>query len=311
MDLLELLTSCIEQERTAIAPILVDSAERGRLEQLQKMGALVATQARAIICPRCEAHSVRIMTTSSAFCVECGPVSLSPKDVQRLMPDGDWLRRRMAQALDLAGEPAWMIVPGRVWRIGDVGRSGQRHRVLFGQQLTDIMVQRVLLAVWPTHVGEIRTVMVTTSLTDRVFLPGIAVRLIPLAAAFRVRGGGLAADEAVWAGVLTALPTTAGQVRVGPFAQDYRDVLLPGESSTIALTPAQSALLRVLWEHKGVPLHREALIARANLDLDKPVQAFPRPKYPDANRAYRALVRSNRQGQYWFSHPAPTSEVEG
>ena len=311
MDLLELLTSCIEQERTAIAPVLVDAAERERLDQLQKMGALVSTQARAIICPRCEAHSVRIMTAGSAFCVDCGPVSLSPKDVQRLMPDGDWLRRRMAQALDLAGEPAWMMVPGRVWRIGDVGRAGQRHRVLYGQQLTDTMIQRVLLAVWPTHVGEIRTVMVTTSPTDRVFLPGIAVRLVPLAAAFRVRGSGLVADEAVWAGVLAALPGTGSQIRIGPFARDFRDVLLPGESMTIALTPAQSALLRVLWEHRGVPLHREVLIARANLDLDKPVQAFPRPKYPDANRAYRALVRSNRQGQYWFSHPAPTSEVEG
>ena len=311
MDLLELLTSCIEQERTAIAPVLVDAAERERLDQLQKMGALVSTQARAIICPRCEAHSVRIMTAGSAFCVDCGPVSLSPKDVQRLMPDGDWLRRRMAQALDLAGEPAWMMVPGRVWRIGDVGRAGQRHRVLYGQQLTDTMIQRVLLAVWPTHVGEIRTVMVTTSPTDRVFLPGIAVRLVPLAAAFRVRGSGLVADEAVWAGVLAALPGTGSQIRIGPFARDFRDVLLPGESMTIALTPAQSALLRVLWEHRGVPLHREVLIARANLDLDKPVQAFPRPKYPDANRAYRALVRSNRQGQYWLLRVDSLSELTG
>lgn len=206
----------------------------------------------------------------------------------------------MAQALDLAGEPAWGIVPGRVWRIGDVGRSGQRHRVLFGQQLTDTMVQRVLLAVWPTHIGEIRTVMVTTSPTDRVFLPGIAVRLVPLSAAFRVRGGGLVADEAVWAGVLAALPAPAGEGRVGPFAKDYRDVLLPGETLAIALTPAQSALLRVLWEHRGVPLHREMLIARANLDLDKPVEAFPKNKYPEANRVYHALVCSDRQGRYWM-----------
>ena len=99
------------------------AAERERLDQLQKMGALVSTQARAIICPRCEAHSVRIMAAGSAFCVDSGPVSLSPRDVQRLMPDGDWLRRRMAQALDLAGEQAWMMVPGRLWQIGDIGRA--------------------------------------------------------------------------------------------------------------------------------------------------------------------------------------------
>lgn len=308
MDSLVLLASCLEQGRTAIAPTLVDAGQRRRLEQLQQIGALVQARARAVICPRCEAHSVRVIAPGSALCAECGQVALALEDMQRLTPDGDWLRRRMAQALDLAGETAWPMVPGHVWRIGDVGRAGARHRVLFGQQLADVMVQRALLAVWSTHVGEISTIMITTTLIDRVFLPGVRVQLVPLAAAFRVRGSGLVVDEAVWAGVQAVVPTTANRTRVGPFAQDYRNVLLPDESVPIALTPAQSALLRVLWEHRGVPLHRETLIAQANLDLDKPVQAFPRPKYPDANRAYRALVRSNRQGQYWLSHPAPTSE---
>lgn len=313
MDVLELLASCVEQERTAIASALAEPSERVRLEQLRQMGALVVVETRAIICSRCEAHSVRIMSAGSGFCIDCGPVSLSPKDVRRLTPDGHWLRRRIAQALGLAGEPVVMVVPGRVWRIGDVSHSGARHRVLFGQKLTDTMVQQALLAKWSTYVGEIRAVMVTTSSTDRVFLPGIDVRLVPLGAAFRVRSGGLVADEAVWAGVLAVLPATAGLVRVGPFSPDYRDVLLPGESVPIPLTPAQSALLRVLWEQRGMPIHREALIAKANLDLDKPVQAFPRPKYPEANRAYRVLVRSDRQGQYWWATGAldATSDTRG
>lgn len=63
-------------------------------------------------------------------------------------------------------------------------------------------------------------------------------------------------------------------------------------------------LTRVLWEQKGAPMHREILIAHAKLDLGKPVEAFPRPKCTDANRAYRILVRSNRQGQYWWAHEA-------
>jgi hypothetical protein len=80
--------------------------------------------------------------------------------------------------------------------------------------------------------------------------------------------------------------------------------MLPGEAEPILLTRSQASLLRVLWEQSGVPIHREALIARSKLDLDKPVQAFPRPKYPDANRAYHILVRSNRQGYYWWAHEA-------
>jgi hypothetical protein len=298
MDSLELLASCIEQGRTTIAPALADASERKRLEQLQALGALVPARAQAIICPRCEARSVRVITAGSAFCIECGQVALALKDMQRLSPDGDWLRRRIAQALSLAGEPAWMMVPGRVWRIGDIGTATQRRRVLFGQQLGDMMVQKVLLAAWPTHVGETQAVIVTTSPTNRVFLPGVPAAIVPLAAAFRLRGGGLVADEAVWASVRAPAGLNAPQRRHGPFSDDFSEVTLPGEAMPISLTPAQAAILRVLWELEGTNIDRETLIRRAGLELEKPVDAFPRNKYPGANRAYRVLVSSDRRGRY-------------
>ncbi len=301
MDSLELLASCIEQGRTTIAPALADASERKRLEQLQALGALVPARAQAIICPRCEARSVRVITAGSAFCIECGQVALALKDMQRLSPDGDWLRRRIAQALGLAGEPAWMMVPGRVWRIGDIGTATQRRRVLFGQQLGDMMVQKVLLATWPTHVGETPAVIVTTSATDRVFLPGVPAAVVPLAAAFRLRGGGLVADEAVWASVRAPAGLSAPQRRHGPLSHDFREVTLPGEDTPIALTPAQAAVMRVLWELEGVSIDRETLMRRAGVTLDKPVDAFARNKYPEANRAYRVLISSDRSGNYSFS----------
>ena len=99
MDCLALLASCIEEEGSAIAPALADPAERRQFERLQQIGALVPARARAIICPRCEAHSVRVITIGSALCVGCGQVALAAQDLQRLLPDGDWLRRRIAQAL--------------------------------------------------------------------------------------------------------------------------------------------------------------------------------------------------------------------
>ncbi len=300
MDSLELLASCIEQGRTTIAPALADASERKRLEQLQALGALVPARAQAIICPRCEARSVRVITAGSAFCIECGQVALALKDTQRLSPDGDWLRRRIAQTLGLAGEPAWMMVPGRVWRIGDIGTAAHRRRILFGQQLGDMMVQKVLLATWPTHVGETQAVIVTTSPTDRVFLPGVPAAVVPLTAAFRLRGGGLVADEAVWAGVQAQSRRVMAQSRNGPFAHDFGDVLLLGENELILLTRTQSAILRVLWELGGTSIGREMLIRRADVTLSKPIDAFPRNKYPEANRAYHALVRSERHGQYWL-----------
>ena len=122
--------------------------------------------------------------------------------------DGDWLRRRIAQALGLAEGPAWALVPGRVWRLGDVGRAGRRRRVLFGKRLGEVAVQRALLSLWSTHIGDIPTILVTTTAPERVYLPGVEVQLVPLPAAFRVRGDGLVADDAVWAGLQSAWLST-------------------------------------------------------------------------------------------------------
>lgn len=298
MDSLLWLASCLEQGRTAIAPTLADAGQRGRIERLKHIGALAETRARAVICPWCEAHGVEVIAVDKAVCEDCGPIPLTVEHFRRLTPDGDWLRRRVAQALGLVEESAWPLVPGRVWRLGDVGRAGRRHRVLFGQRLGEVAVQRALLALWPTHIGDIPTILVTTTALERVFLPGVQVRSVPLAAAFRVRGDGLVADDAVWASVQSRAPSIAGLSRHGPFAEDYSDLLLPGESVSIPLTGVQAAILRVLWELKGVAIYREKLMQKAGVALDKPVDAFPRNKYREANRAYRALVSSDRRGMY-------------
>lgn len=296
MDLLELLATCIEQGRTAIAPTLVSPIERERLDQLRQLGAMTLAPADVIFCPHCEIRTVRILAVGSGFCIDCGLVSLTARDTLRLAPDGDWLRRRIAQALGLAGEPAWVIVPGRVWKIGDIRTAAQRRRILFGQQIGDMMVLRVLLAAWPTHVGETPAVIVTTSPPDRVFLPGVPATLVPLPAAFRLRGGGLVADEAVWAGFGAPAGLGATLRRHGPFSHDFREVTLPGEETPIPLTPAQASIMRVLWELEGASIDRKTSMRRVGVELEKPVDAFARNKYPEANRAYRALVLLDRRG---------------
>ena len=301
MDALVFLVSCLEQGRTAIAPVLVNSTQRRHLERLHAMNALVQVRAKAVICPRCEAHSVRVIAEGRALCVDCGEVALVEEDMRRLTPDGDWLRRRAMQALGIAPASPLPVVPDRIWRLGDVGRAGARRRILYGERLSHAEAQRALHAAWPTHVGKISTILLSTTPAEHIFLPGLPVVVVPLTSAFRIRGTGLVADGPVWEGVLGVTSQPVADRRQGPFSHDFGSVLLPGESLPIALTPAQSALLRVLWEQQGAPMHRDTVIARARLDLDKPVQAFPRPKYPEANRAYRHLVRSNRQGEYWWA----------
>jgi hypothetical protein len=310
MDALEFLVSCLEQGRTAIAPALVDSTQRRHLERLHAMNALVQVRAKAVICPRCEAHSVRVIAAGLALCVDCGEVALVEEDMRRLTPDGDWLRRRAMQALGIAPASPLPVVPDRIWRLGDVRRAGARRRILYGERLSHAEAQRALHAAWPTHVGRISTILLSTTPAERIFLPGLPVVVVPLTSAFRIQGTGLVADGPVWEGALGVTSQPVADCRQGPFSHDFGSVLLPGESDPIALTPAQSALMRVLWEQRGTPMHRETLIARAGLEIDKPVLAFQKQKYPEANRVYHALVCSDRKGRYWMNMPDGESNTD-
>ena len=81
-------------------------------------------------------------------------------------------------------------------------------------------------------------------------------------------------------------------------------MILPGEDMPIALTPAQAAIMRVLCELKGVSIDRATLMRRECVALEKPVEAFARNRYAEANRAYRTLITSDRRGRYRASHNA-------
>ena len=136
----------------------------------------------------------------------------------------------MADVESRAGTPSR---PGRGGRAGRVPvRSGRLAQVLAGgeKSLQGTVVQGLVI-------------LFTGALDVAKALPGVPVQLVPLPAAFRTHGNGLVADEAVWAGVRDLVPTTRNAGRVGPFASDYHDVLLPGESVPVALTPAQSAFV--------------------------------------------------------------------
>lgn len=91
----------------------------------------------------------------------------------------------------------------------------------------------------------------------------------------------------------------------GPFADDFRTVLLP-EYGHINLTEAQASVFQSLWSFKGEPMRAERIMERAGLDSDKPIDVFKvksRDKgKPGADRplmAYRELVVTvQRPGLY-------------
>lgn len=93
----------------------------------------------------------------------------------------------------------------------------------------------------------------------------------------------------------------------GPFSANFDWVTLEDRKDRhIDLTDGQARMFKVLWDFKGKPIHRDRLIARANLPQDsKPVDAFKvraRNKQSEIHherlRAYRTLVHTTKQGEY-------------
>lgn len=301
MEALAFLVACIEQGRTRIAPAFLDARHRRHLDRLSAINAVTRVRGTTAICPSCEAHSVRVIAAGQALCIDCGEVALAESDLHRLVPDGAWLRRRLSQALGLTPDAAWPVLPGRVWRLGDIGRARARRRVLYAERLGCADAQRSLHAAWPSQVGQAPTILVTTTAPDRIFLPGISVAIVPLTAAFRLHGTGLVAIGSMWDGIIDDEPLSEDVAESGPFAPDFSELCLPGEHVSIALTHSQAAVFRVLWSMGGEPIDGRELLDRAGLAVAKPVDAFPKRKYPEANRAYHALVRSDRRGGYWMA----------
>ncbi len=301
MEALAFLVACIEQGRTRIAPAFVDARHRRYLDRLSAINAVIRVRGTTAICPSCEAHSVRVIAAGQALCIDCGEVALAESDLQRLAPDDAWLRRRLSQALGLAPDAAWPVLPGRVWRLGDIGRARARRRILYAERLGCSDAQRALHAAWPSQVGQAPAILVTTTVPDRIFLPGISVTVVPLTAAFRLHGTGLVAIGSMWDGIIDDEPPSEDVAESGPFSPDFSELCLPGEHAPILLTRSQAAVFRVLWSMGGEPIDGRELLDRAGLAVAKPVDAFPKRKYPDANRAYHTLVRSDRRGRYWMA----------
>ena len=146
---LERLAMYLDQGDDAIAASLLDLEARGQLMQLHKVGALKPIASTApLICPACETFPARIVGPGEAQCPACGQVSGQPEDRLRLRPDAAWVRKRIAQALGIVGFAHQVIIAGRVWWLGDVGRGCQSRRVLSGLRLGAVDVQRELHAVW-------------------------------------------------------------------------------------------------------------------------------------------------------------------
>ncbi|AKJ30650.1 hypothetical protein [Caldimonas brevitalea] len=263
-----------------------------------------------VLCPECHQQHGLVVDLGVADrraigcdCPDCGIVTVTPDYRLTVEIDIKWLVAQLRLALDVSSDEAVVELAEGIWRIGTV----LRQPVVLGRSVRQLQGRPALLA--QLHDGAGRPVIVITPqpplplqaepFDDRVvWLPlqrsfvfdGKRLSCIEPAVLRRPRGG----DDA----------TTDPRPVHGPFSEDFRWVYRP--HGAVLLSPAQAAVMEVLWSFKGVPQRGELIMARAGLKGSKPAVVFKvkrenkdKAQYEGPKQVYAALVVVNaRDGTY-------------
>ncbi len=100
----------------------------------------------------------------------------------------------------------------------------------------------------------------------------------------------------------------------GPFSADHQWVMLDSwPHGPIRCTDRQAEVFKALWSFKGVEMHRDRVMQRANQEGRKPIDPFKvkdrdkgKPEHEGPLHAYRELVHARqRDGLYWMPRASP------
>ena len=256
-----------------------------------------------VLCPHCNLHRGQVVGDGKGgrlcHCPECGTVQIEPQDMAAVMLSEDWLRQKLRLALEINSRDGIDQVGPGIWRLGDA-RQGP---VILARSLATLVRAPAILDGFRVKGASLR--VITPKPMDQTAHPFAAdIEWLPLQERFAFYGDGIS-FIAPQGHRSEETPREPSKPVYGPFADDFRTVLLP-EHGHINLTEAQASVFQSLWSFKGEPMRAERIMAKAGLESEKPIDVFKvkaRDKgKPGADRplmAYRELVDTKkRQGLY-------------
>lgn len=256
-----------------------------------------------VLCPYCNLHQGEVFGDGRGGkicrCPECGSIPLGSQDINALVLNEDWLRQKLRMALEINSRDGIDQVGQGIWRLGD----SRSTPVILARNLNELLRNPGLLEDLRVRNGSLRLITPRSmGQTTHPFAQDI--EWLVLEDRFAFYGGAISfiasSDKRS-----AALPHETADVRYGPFAVDFRSVVLPGYGH-INLTEAQAAVLSALWSFKGEPMRAERIMAKAGLKSEKPIDMF-KVKTKDKDKpgadlplmAYRELVvTQRREGLY-------------
>lgn len=288
------------------APVLRATMSPREIAASSLLGSAIkpaAIDRQYVLCPYCNLHQGEVFGDGRGgricCCPECGPIPIGSQDVDALVLNEDWLRQKLRMALEINSRDGIDLVGQGIWRLGD-SRSSP---VILARNLNELLRNPMLLEGFRVRDGNLRVITPRPmGQTTHPFAQDI--EWLVLEDRFAFYGGAISfiesSDERS-----AALPHETADVRYGPFAVDFRSVVLPVHGY-INLTEAQAAVFSALWSFKGEPMRAERIMAKAGLKSDKPIDVF-KVKTKDKDKrgadlplmAYRELVvTQRREGLY-------------
>ena len=295
----------------AVAP-----AQRSAHEHLVDLKTIkpVAVNQQFALCGHCGLHRAQVYRENVALrmqCPECGPVPVAARELKAWALDDEWLIRKLRAALNVPAHQEVARITTGVWRIG----MHQRQAVLLARRL-DLVLQQPSALVRGR--GAVTPWLISPKPPrdlDNDSLSG-AVSWLPMEERFTLYGGNVSFIEPGTA-VGEEAHDSADPIH-GPFSADFRWVRLQGEGDPIALSAAQAAVFKALWEFGGQPQEAHLVMSRAGLASDKPVDVFKvkaqhkgDARYEGPLRAYRALVQTNQRAGTYAMAPAAMATAFG
>lgn len=273
---LALLVGILESSGGRLVEDALDPAERDAFRALCDSGALrSADDVPLVLCPECGEHDVetrRIAGALHGLCPECGYVPITNASLKAWTADPEWLLGQLRVAFRMAARQAsQVLVPGVVWKVGDVKQGRRPRRVLLARRLGEHATNAAFREALAEKIERDNAVIISTTPKSVAMVNDLSLSYVHIAEIVYLRSSKLELDEGRWAWCLKP-PHLRGHDASPVFYENFRVAIIDGEEQTF--TPLQAAVLSYLHAAKGQKCHKDSIMQDIDSPQKNPIELF-------------------------------------
>ena len=297
------LQSLCETEPAEVTGQLIqESGERGALEALIGLGALVQSgSAETLICFGCDSpHAVAVEFAGDgsyrAYCTESGYQVFDPDLLCRYSVSEDWIVSSIQSSLGMRPKAGMHGDETTIAYLGRARFGAYPCELFFGRRLSELARFEAAVRAMSAHLGREPAILMSTTrpeLIPRTLPPRVAI--VNLSDVLEIGDGKVALDDGPFLAALRGRDNWFRNNGIGfRFSPGYRSATVG--ANDYSFSDKQARVVEALDEARrsGVPrLHQTEIQGKADTS-QRVGQLFSR------HPAYGTLIKYDRAGYYWL-----------